>query len=176
MTAPVAQAVAEFDVLDLRPRETTRVEAAGSVEQIPPHGATTRPEGVGLAGALHVHVAVQKIPILRYETGRGRGIVVRAKDRGHLRMLVNRAREAAQRIRVQHDVGVHEDDPIPSRPGDSVVARLGGTARWLPEPDDLIGKAPCDLGGVVTTRVINDDQLPCVARQVACRDRAEHRG
>jgi hypothetical protein len=58
-----AQAIAELDILDGRPRKSRGVEAAHLPESPPPHGAQARPEGRRVRLAVLVDEVMEQVPV-----------------------------------------------------------------------------------------------------------------
>jgi len=75
-SSPLAQPVAQFNILDRRLGIALRVEGADGDEALAAHRATASPEGRGISVSLMMDEVVEEVFILGDESGRGRGVVV----------------------------------------------------------------------------------------------------
>ena len=99
-----------------------------ATNDVAPDGAEPGPERRRGAGRAGVDVMVQEVAKARDELWGGRVLVVGAEDRVQPRIGVEALAQQAQRVRVDLDVGIDEDDDLALRARDPGVARGGGPA------------------------------------------------
>ena len=121
--SPPGEAAAELDVLDRRARVASRVEPVDLGERVGAHRPEAGPEAPGLARGALVHRVVEEVPEAGDETRRDDAVVVRAEHGDEVAVLGERGANPRERVRVDEDVGVEEDEDVPRRPGRAVVPR-----------------------------------------------------
>src|SRR5262245_30774381 len=77
---------AQLDILDRRPPIALFVKAPESQKQITPNCAAPAPESGDISVRGVMNVMMKQVLVLREEIPLGRGIVIRADDRGDLRV------------------------------------------------------------------------------------------
>src|SRR4030095_14951096 len=116
---------------------------------------------------------MEQIAILRYQLW-GFGLrVVRAKHRADVRLVREHAREPPQRVGVDTDVRVDEDDDLAASDLDTTVSRIGRTARAIRKTDDGFREFRRYQCRRVGTCIVDDDELPRSFRHLARAQRTE---
>lgn len=82
--------------------------------------------------------------------------------------------EAPQHVGSDGYVGVDEHDDIAVRKLETSVARVSGSSWSTGQPNNCIREGRCALRTAICTRVVDDDELPTLARETARRNRPEN--
>ena len=166
-------AMAELHVFDLWAWVRPLIVAPGLEEDVSTNGAAAPPERFRLPGTLPVDVMVQQVAVLRHELPRfGLGIV-RAEHRAHFRLVGEDAGEPTERVGVDADVGIDEDDDLPARELDAAVTGVRRAARAIREAHHGVGELGRHERRCVGARVVDDDELPRPVRHLARPERRE---
>jgi hypothetical protein len=133
----VGQPHPQLDVLHHRRAVGLGVEAAGGHERVTAHRAEPRPERARIARRALVHVVVQQVAEARHGAVRRRVVVIGAEHRGQLGIGGERRADPVERIGVDLNVRVDEDEDLAARePGAGVAGRRGAVA--LGDDQDLV--------------------------------------
>ena len=134
------KAHAELDVLYGWEREASFVESAEVVEDVAPDRAEPGPEGGRDSGVLLVDVVVEQVAEVGDNAGRPRFVIVGAKDRRQIRVVVKGAPYPNEDVFVHLDVGIDEDQDVPARlPGRKVACGRRPEVAGLFDDDQLLG-------------------------------------
>lgn len=142
----VAQSISKLDIFHFRPDEPLLVEHADVDERCFACGTTSCPETFDITFGMLMRIRVKKISVLRYDPLRSRGIVVRTENGVDI-IGLEMFEHPAERIAMNHHIGVDERDDVCAGFLDAAIASECGTF--------CIG-------------IIDDDQLPFFSREIRC--------
>lgn len=126
----------ELDVLDRRLGVAHGVEAALRVERRLPNRSEPRPERRGLARRGLVDVVVEQIPEARDDAVGGRSVVVGAEERVEPLVVREGLPDPGERVVVDDDVRVDEDEHVSPGPLCALVPRGCRPGSGRPLDDD----------------------------------------
>src|SRR5262249_55935108 len=143
------QPVSQLDVLDAGAGIASLVEATELEERFETDRAASAPKGHRAFRGLLVDEKGGKVLVQGKEILFARTIVVRPEHRVHIRLLAKRLLDPLQRVFPHDDVGVEEEQDIPSSHLRGSVARVCWTPGSTWELNDARRKRCGDLGGLV---------------------------
>ena len=146
------QACSQLDVLSGRPL-VAFVESARVQEHRAADRAAAGPEGAGATLALLVNEAVHQVFVLGDEIRLGRLVVVGADQRVELGVVSEGVRDLFERVGLDLDVGVDEEQDFPLGEGCGDVAGVGW-ALALGDRDDPGAVGFGDFGGIVPGAIV----------------------
>lgn len=157
------EAVAEFDVLDGWALVETGIEAAMSEEDRTADAAAAGPEGMGGACvidemALLMNVMMEEVAIGADDARRGGLIIVGAEEGVELGIGLEALDGAMERVGMDEDVGVEEEDEFAAGDLGAGVASGGGAAGIVVANDDGAGVRRA-ISRAIGGAVIDDDDF-----------------
>ncbi len=165
--------VPQLDVLDLRTRVVPLVVHSRLMKNVAPYCSAPRPERLGLPRVLVVHVMMEKVAIFAHHSLRRRTVVVGAEDRADVRLGGEYLGEEPQGVGVHEYISIDEDDILPAADLEPPVSRVCRPVRPARQAHYGIGITRCNDRCLVVRGIIDDDQLPAFAGQVAGCKRGE---
>ena len=123
--AGIAEAQAEFDVLDAGTLVRHGVKATRSLEGVAANGAAASPEGCGGTGVAAVGVVVKQVAEAAHDPRGGGAVVVAAEHCRQGWISAETGSDALDRSGVQFHIGIHEQQDLAAGRSGGQVASSG---------------------------------------------------